>query len=608
MKRKIIKIQIYSFLLLCVLSCNEDFLDRTPLSGYSDPVVWSDINLARFYLNDLYNSVDYGVSQRGQGYQTGLFVGETTLTKGAQLTEYESGSISAGSPGQDRGHLTWRHFSNIHKLNLFLEQIEGMPETYPDSEKERIRSEVAVLKGEAYFLRAVFYTDICRSYGGLPLMSQTADLGEDFSSIKRNTFKETIDFIAGDCDEAARLLRPKAQMEMGRATKEAALALKSRILIFAASDLTADENVINEYVGYINPNRDELWRAARDAAKDLIDMGTTELEDFGAPDQNAVAENYFSFFEAKDLSSKEVIWGKMNRADVGNRIRTNLWNGPNGIDNWGNNSPYGNFVDSYQMADGSEFFDHFGFNANDEYQNISAKFSEENPYKNREPRFYGSILYDSAVWQPRFDNLVPLDPLGIYDRRTRIVIQNGVVTSERYGLDTRQGPITPANGNYTGYLLKKFMDDEVIGRDEYNENIFVWIRYPEVLLNYAEASMELGDIETASSFINKVRNRVGLPDFTSDIREALRYERKVELFGENVAWYDIRRWKLLEENFEPILYGVDITEVTNNGVTSTSWKKIQAAPDRNFSEKLYWIPIQTEELNRAPQLVQNPGY
>lgn len=608
MKRNILKLNIYSVLLLCTFACNEDFLDRTPLSSYSDPVIWSDINLATFYLNDLYNNIEWGVSQRGPGYQTGLFVGETTLTKGGQLTEYETGSISAGSPGQDRGHLTWRHFSNIHKLNLFLEQIEGMPETYPESERDRIRLEVDVLKGEAYFLRAVYYTDICRSYGGVPLMAQTADLGEDFSNVTRATFKETIDFIASDCDEAARLLRPKSEMEMGRATKEAALALKSRILTFAASDLTADNNVANEYVGYMNANRVELWTAARDASKALIDMGTTELEDFGAPDQNAVAQNYFSFFKAKDLSSKEVIWGRMNRADVGTAIRTNLWHGPNGIDNWGNNSPYGNFADSYQMADGTDFFDHFDFNSEDEYRNISSTFFEENPYKNREPRFYGSILYDSAVWQPRFDNLVSADPLGIYDRRTRIVIQNGNVISERYGLDTRQGPITPANGNYTGYLLKKFMDDEVIGRDENNESIFIWIRYAELLLNYAEASMELGDFETASSYINKVRNRAGLPDFTGDIKEALRYERKIEFFGENIGWYDVRRWRLLEENFKPTLYGVDIREVTEDGVTTTTWKRIQAAPERNFSEKLYWIPIQTEELNRAPQLVQNPGY
>ncbi|EPR67376.1 RagB/SusD family nutrient uptake outer membrane protein [Cyclobacterium qasimii] len=608
MKTNISKLTIVVALLLGSFSCNDDLLERSPLDSYSDPVVWSDINLVKYYLNDLYNSVEYGWNQRSHGYQTGLFVGETTMTKGAELTDYGRGTISAGNPGIDRGHLTWQHYANIHKLNLFLSQIDALPDAYPDSEKPRIQSEVNVLKGEAIFLRAVFYSDICRSYGGVPLLDTPAKLGEDFSGYLRSTFEETIDFIVKDLDAAADLLLLKSEMEMGRATKETAMALKSRILLFAASDLTADGTAANEYVGYANPNRQELWTAARDAAKDLMDLGTVALEDFGAPDQETAAYGYFSLFKARDLSSPEVIWGKMHRADDGPRINTNLRNGLNGLSCHGNNAPYGNFVDSYQMADGTDFFDHFNFNANDEYINVSSDFTDENPYKSREPRFYGSILYDSAVFQPRFDDLKQIDPLGIYERRTRTVIENGVVVSERFGLDTRQGPLSPSNGNYTGYVMKKFMDDEIIGRDMANENIFVWIRYAEILLNYAEASLELGDTETATTYINMIRNRVALPDFTGDIMEALRYERKVEFFSENVGWFDTRRWKLLEENFAPDLYGVDIKEVTEDGVTSTTWRKISAAPKRNFSEKLYWVPIEQDELNRAPQLVQNPGY
>ena len=589
MKTYISKLTIVVALLLGSFSCNDDLLDRSPLDSYSDPVVWSDIKLVRYYLNDLYNSVEYGWNQRSHGYQTGLFVGETTMTKGAELTDYGRGTISAGNPGIDRGHLTWQHYANIHKLNLFLTQIDALSDAYPDSEKQRIQSEANVLKGEAIFLRAVFYSDICRSYGGVPLLDTPAQLGEDFSGYLRSTFEETIDFIVKDLDAAADLLLLKSEMEMGRATKETAMALKSRMLLFAASDLTADGTAVNKYVGYENPNRQELWTAARDAAKDLMDLGTVALEDFGAPDQEAAAYGYFSLFKARDLSSPEVIWGKMHRADDGPRINTNLRNGLHGLSCHGNNAPYGNFVDSYQMADGTAFFDHFNFNANDEYINVSSDFTNESPYKSREPRFYGSILYDSAVFQPRFDDLAQIDPTGIYERRTRTVIENGVVVSERFGLDTRQGPLSPSNGNYTGYVMKKFMDDEI-------------------LLNYAEASLELGDTETATTYINMIRNRVALPDFTGDIMEALRYERKVEFFSENVGWFDTRRWKLLEENFAPDLYGVDIKEVTEDGVTTTTWRKISAAPKRNFSEKLYWVPIEQDELNRAPQLVQNPGY
>src|SRR5690606_9700528 len=85
-----------------------------------------------------------------------------------------------------------------------------------------------------------------------------------------------------------------------------------------------------------------------------------------------------------------------------------------------------------QMADGTDFFDHFTVNANKEYINKSDTYTNPNIYKSREPRFYASVLYDSAIWQPRFPGLDQLDPLGIYDRRTRVVIENGKVVSERF--------------------------------------------------------------------------------------------------------------------------------------------------------------------------------
>ncbi|MFW5877501.1 MAG: RagB/SusD family nutrient uptake outer membrane protein [bacterium] len=608
MKKHIIGLTLFAILVYLLPSCSDDLLDKDPLDSYSDPVVWSDINLAKTYLNYHYDRIPNGWNLRGGGYGTGPFAGESVLTKGQDLTVYSSSVISADNLGRDRGHQNWKNFSNIQELNFFLDNIDKVPDGYGESEKEAIIEEVEVLKGEALFLRAAYYHHICRSYGGVPLFDKPFQLGDDFSDIGRNTFEETINFIAKDCDDAAELLRFKSETEMGRATKEAALALKSRILLFAASDLTADGTAVNEYVGYVNPDRDALWTAARDAAKAVIDLGTVELSDFGAPDQELVADNYFAMFKAKDLSDKEIIWGRMYRDDVGLRNYHNRWSGPNGINNWGNNGPYGNFVDEFGMSDGTKFWDHFTINENKEYINISETFPHINPYLNRDPRFYATVLYDSAIWQPRFSNLEDIDPVGIYDRRTRIVIVNDEIVSERFGLDSRQSIVEAWNGGYTGYLLKKYMDDEVIGRDEPNQNIAVWLRYPEILFNFAEASLELGDSETAATYINMVRNRAGLPDFTGDITEALRHERKIEFAFENIRWYDLRRWKILEESFEPDLYGVDIVETTVDGETTTIWKQINAAPKRTFTEKLYWIPIERDELNRAPNLVQNPGY
>ncbi len=397
---------------------------------------------------------------------------------------------------------------------------------------------------------------------------------------------------------------------MGRATKGAALALKSRILLFAASDLTADGTAENELVGYKGADRAALWTAAKNAAKALMDLGTYQLADFGAPNQSAVAQNFFNFFESKDLSSDEIIWGKMFLKDVGSSNQMNLINGTNGFVMYGCNAPTGNLADAFQMEDGTPFSNHYKVDNNGYYKNVSSKYSSPNMYYNREPRFYASILYDSAVWQKRYPDLAQRDPLGIYDRRTRITIQNGQVVSKIYGIDTRQGPIDGDDGTYTGYTFKKYLDDEVYGTEtNNNDNAWLEFRYTEIVLNYAEACLELNEISEASNYINMVRNRAGLPDFTGDITEALRYERRIEFVYEDIRFYDMRRWKILDQTLQDAT-GVDIIETTNldNNTKTTTWQQINVQQRGPAVKKLYWVPIPIDEINRAPQLVQNPGY
>lgn len=600
-------LKLFAILLLLFSGCSEDFLEeKSPQDRYTEEAVWNDINLARTYLSKAYSDVQYGI---GRGEMLGAMTDEMIIARGGSSKPYNSGVITSDNLGSNRGHLTWSNYGNIQRLNTFLVNIERVPENYEGSQLESIEEDVEILRGEALYLRAWEYNQLLRSYGGVPLISEPNELGDDFSGILRATFKETVNFIVADLGEAADLLGLKNSMEMGRANKEAALALKSRVTLFAASELTADGTAPNALVGYENPDREALWTAARDAAKAVIDLGTLQLADFGAPDREAVSENYFEFFAAHDLSSAEVIWGRMFLPNVGATHSQNRTTGPNGNSNFGRNGPMQQMVDSYQMIDGTDFFDHYTLNAEDEYVNLlSSEFLHENIYKKRDPRFYASILHDSAVWQPRFPNLADIDPLGIYDRRTRITIENGVVVNERFGLDTHQGPVDNWNANYAGYLLKKFQDRQTVGRDGNNQNVWIFLRYAEILLNYAEASLELGDEATAAEYINKIRIRAAMPDFTGDTREALHYERKIELFGEDVRWYDIRRWKKLEEVLDIQAAGIKIIEITENGETTTTWGRVNAQPANNPVQKLYWIPIAQEEIRRAPQLIQNPGY
>lgn len=609
MKKYIIDIRILAFLMLLLSACEKDILDKDPLDRYPEELVWSDIDLAENYLNTAYRNTS-------SGFNTNVHLSGVTDNTffihiyGTDL--YVQGKITPSNMGpfdHDRFRfLNWQLFDNVQIINRFLANIDEVAGAYEGSEKEAIQQRTDILKGEAVFLRAWCYAQMARTYGGLPITTEPFDIDDDYLSIERSTFKETVDFISQECDAAAALLLPKDEMEMGRATKGAALALKSRILLFAASDLTADGTAENKYVGYENPDRTALWAAAKNAAKAVMDLGTYTLADFGAPDKSAVEQNYYDFFRQKDLSNREIIWGKMFVGDDGERHRANLWQGPNGLANYGSSNPTQGLVDTYQMEDGSNFSDHFKVGEDGYYQNISDKYQTENPYHDREPRFYASILYDGAKWQERFANLEDRDPVGIYDRRTRVTIKNGEEVSQVYGIDTRKGPVQAWNAGYTGYLMKKTLDDKVIGKDDYNENAWIWLRYAEVIMNYAEASLELGDTQEAAKYINMVRNRAGMPDFNGDITQALRHEREIEFTFENIRWYDIRRWKILEEVLTDAK-GIDIVETTNidDGTVKTTWEQI-IVQDREVKKRMYWIPIPSDEMDKAPQLEQNPGY
>jgi len=165
------------------------------------------------------------------------------------------------------------------------------------------------------------------------------------------------------------------------------------------------------------------------------------------------------------------------------------------------------------------------------------------------------------------------------------------------------------DGTYTGYTFKKYLDVKVNGALSNNENAWIEMRYAEIILNYAEACLGLNGIAEATTYINMIRNRAGLPDFTGDAVKALQYERRVEFVFEDIRWYDIRRWKILDQAHVDAT-GVDIIETNNkdNSTVTTTWRQILVQHRGPAQKKMYWVPIPIDEMNRAPQLVQNPGF
>lgn len=240
----------------------------------------------------------------------------------------------------------------------------------------------------------------------------------------------------------------------------------------------------------------------------------------------------------------------------------------------------------------------------------------KNPYYGREPRFYSIVLFHGAPWQARPSDAAAFDP---FNKVQTGHFYNDDGSMKVAGVDTRQGLIEKWNGTKTGYYLKKLMDPATVGQYYNNTNTWVEFRFAEVLLNYAEACIELGetDLQPGLDALNMVRNRAGLPDrVTTDQAQArawIRHERAIEFFAEGHRFWDIRRWMECENVIKDV-FEMKVKEYTNGNfewlydadVASGTFARSDARQWGGNS--FYWLPIARDEMNKAPQLTQNPGY
>ncbi len=453
------------------------------------------------------------------------------------------------------------------------------------------------------------------------LIDQPFELGEDFLQITRSGVDETLAFILADIDAAIAGLPEVGDIEQGRATKGAAAALKSRLLSFASGELMNGGYMpSNNYVSFQSGSRESRLQQAKAAAKAIMDGNYGDYGLVGGTDDppanmtqadvDAYAANFYNLFTQKGEWNEEVLWGVQYLNSQGNIASQNKWNGPNGYHNWGNNNPTEPVVRKFEMADGTPFvWDKY--NPGDEnVREFSAAELEadplRNPYNGREPRFYATILYDGAKWQPRPSDAAGIDPTGLVQTGYWLAADG----SQTAGLDTRQGLIESWNGTKVGYYMKKYMDESTVGQYFNNENAWIEFRYAEVVLDFAEAAIELGDVQEGIDALNMVRNRAGLPDrVTTDqaqAREWLRHERQIEFFGEGDRWYMIRKWMIADE----VIKDVHFMEITHFADGGTRWEYDvnTTVDDRTWLDRQYWLPISRDEMNKAPQLTQNPGY
>ena len=598
-------------------ACNDDFLDTQPLDKISSSATWSDGTLSEAFVFSVYSYLGYGGFEE---QMQAVITDEAFFTHaGRNINTFNEGSESPSNIAWTSSTYAWSNmYSAIRQANVAL---ANLPEATFDDQNLKDK-----LMGEAHFLRAYYYHQLLRFYGGVPIIDTPYTL-EDELSIARNTFAETVDFIVAELDKSASLLNGKDMAE-GRASRIAAMALKSRVLLYAASDLHESSKAPSGYgtdLHAYSGGQQARWQAAQQAAKDVLDITSGYKTDLTEPvsheegKANAVAISMGGKSAVADAgASSELIFVRTlsskytpedNWPMGGTHFGVN--NGPNGYHNWSGNPPIQQMVDDYEMMDGSSF----------DWDNTNHK---ADPYANRDPRFHAHVLYDGAPWKPRPSDVVAIDP---YDE-----IQTGYYDDGNGGLingvDTRESPIENWNGSRTRYNLRKWIDpDPAIKENLTSHQVIPWpfIRYAEVVLNYVEASINLGQEDEARNWMNKTRFRVGMPAVTESGPALLaKYinERRIELAFEEHRYHDARRWLIAPETLGRGIEKINVTATLKPGKSPhVPYRHDKAVYDytyevqnetsienRTWKDKMYYRPISRDEINKNELLVQNPGY
>ncbi|MBN3520880.1 RagB/SusD family nutrient uptake outer membrane protein [Algoriphagus lutimaris] len=618
MKRNIKHIFVLVTALFTIASCNNDFLNTDPLGEVSQAAVWSDPALAEAFVTGIYQGFGNG------GFDEQMLASltdEAIFTHpGRGITTITEARTNSADDGWVNNTIFWGNmYSYIRRANIAIEELSE-PQFANDG------GIVDRLLGEAKFMRAYYYQQLARYYGGVPIVDRPYGLGEETYEAPRNTWEETINFIVSDLDDAASLLAGKS-MAAGRASELAALALKSRVLLYAASDLhdgptaSAKSSLLAGYsdldlLAYPSGDRTQRWQQAQAAAKAVLDRASGNLYGLSEPVSHEEGiQNYINNSLSRNGGENELIMARyFINAKQENGGRQGLFNGPNGYNNWAGNSPVQLLVDDYEMMDGTKF----------DWNNPEHA---ANPYENRDARFYASILYDGAQWKPRSSANQARDPLGQIQTGTYEITDESGNKVTHFGLDTRNSPIEDWNGSYTGYYVRKFIDPDpaIVDQNTWQEVPWPILRYTEAVLNYVEASLELGQEDEARAWLNQIRFRVGQPALTSsgeELMEDYRNERRIEMAYEEQRYHDARRWMIAEETLGRKANTISITGTLKPGATNSLYrydpeiynyvyKVVPIDPgkeNRTWLDKMYYIPILRDELNRNTLLVQNPGF
>ena len=616
MRTKILK---YTAVLLIVAlaSCN-DYLDKLPEGDLTVEEVFKDYKKAEKFLANTYMHLPAEINFM---CGTGDTWARNPFTAGSDEMEIAYGGaashlLNSGALNADNSHNispVWNEcFMGIRKANIFLENIDNTPlveagsSASTDLFTEERRNQ---WKGEAYFLRAFAYFQLIRTYGPVPIIDHALATNLDYSSIKRSPLEECIQFVVDDCDRAKAFLAIRyTDGRLGRATAGAALALKSRMLLYAASPISnghesfkdfKDNDGVNLFPATNDPAK---WSKAATAAMECLTALESaspmhKLYETKLPDY---VKNYRDILLDR-FNDEWIFWRNVNWYNHFDNCATIL-----SLRGFSILNPTQEMVDSYHMANGTVPITGYGADGKTPIINNASGYQESGytaavgdngwspagvrtMYANREPRFYASINFAGQKWQ-------------------------GTTCDFWYtGKDGRKG----AGSDYckTGYLIAKVVNPNVnpAAGTGYEQRCWVFFRLAEIYLNYAEAINEAEGPAKAYPYVNRIRSRAGVANLPTGLnqaqmRDAIRRERRIELAFENHRYFDVRRWGIAESTDNRAIHSMNImagTHLQDNAF----YERVVCEPRIFDKTKHYWFPIPQDEINKTERvLVQNPGW
>jgi starch-binding outer membrane protein, SusD/RagB family len=549
--REYIKYGLIGLMVITLGSC--EYLDYDETSYNRKDDVFADFGRTKSFLTGIYSKLPTDFNSIDGAMRSSATDEAEHVWDLSNVQKFNDGSWSAIQPLDN----VWGDmYEGIRAVNLFLAESAGQefPDERFNENYDEIMEQFAMYPYEARFLRAFFYFELIKRYKDVPLIT-TVLTPEEAKVVDQDSFNEVVSFIVQECDEIAAVLPTNygnfsSAKETGRATRGAAMALKARVLLYAASPLHNSANDIN------------LWKEAAIASRAIITSGGYSLE----PNYSNIVNN---------LTSPELIMERREGDSNGFERR----NFPIGFEGGNTGTcPTQNLVDAYEMVQ-------TGLPITDPASGYDPFF----PYAGRDSRLEKTVILNNSMWKGQVVE-------SFYGGANGLPKANATKT----GYYLKKYVIEAVNLSPTNTTQRR--------------HTWVLFRLGEVLLNYAEAMNEAYGPEDASTLgmtareaVNLIRKRAGMPDFPAGMtkdafRTRIRNERRVELAFEDHRFWDVRRWMIGQQTTD--IYAMNIGP---NPFGGFAYEKI-LLETRVHQDHMNLYPIPQAEIYKNSKLQQNPGW